>query len=294
MKIALTGSKEFLSLYVRDYLKSKGHDVFIVHHHPEGEGEISFKQMQKEGLLGAEVVINFPEKQILSRKKSDEHYKKEFMETRIRPTQIVKEAILKEKVPPKLWISFSSVSCYPKDKDKLYNEDAEFGEDLTSTLVRQWEDAALLYENKTIRCVIPRVGLVLSNQVGLLPEITPFFKFGLGVIIGNGSEPFPWVYYKDLCLFLVYMIGHDEDGVFNVVAPQMINSKVFSEALAQVMQRTIYFKLPEKYFQKRLGDVAEIILAQAKIYPKRLLKSGFNFRYPAIYPDLVDTFSQSR
>lgn len=294
MKIVLTGSKEFLAQYVRGFFTTKGHEVVLVHRFPEGDGEISFDQIKTNSFPDCDLVINFPENQLLNKKKGEEDYKDKFNSTRIEPTKIIKEALQKMPNPPKTWISFSSVSCYPKEEDRVFREEDDIGDDLTAGLVKQWEEAADLGADSKIRTVILRTGLILSKEVGLLSKVVPLFRIGLGSIIGEGSEAFPWIYYKDLCSFLNYVIEHEvEQGTYNLVAPQMINSRSFSQALAEVMQRRIFFKLPKKFFQKRLGDVGEIILAKAKIYPGRILKTGFNFRYPAIYPALVDSFSSN-
>ncbi len=294
MKIVLTGSKEFLAQYVRDYFKARGHEVLVILKEAKDEGEISFDQIKEAPFPDCDIVINFPELQVLNRKKGLESYKTKFKETRLEPTRLIRDALLKMQNPPKLWVSFSSVSCYPKEEDKVYKEADPIGDDLTAGLVKEWEEAANLGENSPIRSVILRTGLILSQKVGLLSKIIPLFKIGLGSIIGDGSEAFPWIYYRDLNLFIMYVIEHEtEQGIYNTVAPQMITSRVFSHALAKVMQRKIYLKIPRRYFQKKLGDVAEIVLSRSKIYPGRILKTGFNFRYPAIYPALVDAFSSS-
>lgn len=292
MKIVLVGSKEYLALSIRDFLRERGHEVLIIHRNPSGEGEVSFDELEKGILSGQEAVINFPEKYLLDHKNGTEFYKNEFLETRVNPTQRVKEALEKAQNPPKLFASFSSVGYYPKDEERFFKESEELGEDQTSVLVRQWEEAAKLGESAKIRTVILRTGLILSRNVGLLAEVMPLYRMGLGSIIGEGTEAFPWIYLKDLHWLLLYFIENEEaDGVYNTVAPQLINSKGFSDALAKVMNKRVWFKLPRKYFKKKLGDVAEIVYAKSKIYPARILKTGFGFRYPAIYPALVDALS---
>jgi len=192
-------------------------------------------------------------------------------------------------------VSFSSVGYYPKDEERFFKESEELGTDQTASLVKQWEDAAHLNEDTGIRTVILRTGIILSKELGLLAEMMPLYKIGLGSVIGEGSEAFPWIYLKDLFWLILYCIENDETtGVYNTVAPQLITSQNFSKALSQVMHKRIWFKLPKKYFKRKLGDVAEIVYAKSKIYPSRILKTGFGFRYPAIYPALVDALSGNR
>lgn len=295
MKIVLVGSKEYLALSTRFFFKEMGHEVLLVHRNPKGEGEISFDEMEQGALSNQDVVINFPEKYLLDHKKGTEFYKNEFIETRIKPTLRVKEALLKAENPPKVWISFSSVAYYPKDTERFYKESETLGKDQTANLVKGWEDAAFLGQKAQIRSLILRVGVILSRKMGILKEVMPLYRIGFGSIIGEGTEAFPWIYLKDLFWLLLYFMEHpDTEGAYNVVAPQLIDSKGFCRALAQVMHKRICLRLPRSYFKKKLGDVAEIVYAKSKVYPSRILKTGFGFRYPAIYPALVDALSKDR
>lgn len=295
MKIVLFGSNEYLARSIKDFLISKKYEVFLVHKKPKGEGEYPIEELEKGLLNGVDMVINLPEKYLLNHKKGQEYYKKEFTQTRIEPTKYIKEAILKAEDPPDLFISFSSVGYYPKDEERFYTETESLGEDPTSKLIKAWEEAAFLGENSKVRTVILRTGIILSREIGILTEIMPLFKFNLGTIIGQGSEAFPWIYLKDLYwLILFFLENKNEKGVYNTVAPQVINSRSFSQALSSAMHKPIWLKLPRKYFQKKLGDVGEIVYAKSKIYPARLLQAGFSFRYPAIYPAIVDTLSSEK
>ncbi len=293
MKVVLAGSKEYLVHHLSDFLKSKGCEVLFLSHHTEGGDGKSMDHIKTQPLPECDALISFPEKFVIENKKGDAVFKKQFIQTRIEPTQILCEAIKRSSKPPKVWISFSSVAYYPKEEDRFYSEKGDMGDDLVGQLVGEWERAAFLGDNSQTRQVIPRVGLILSKRVGLMPLIVPLFRFGLGSIIGDGSEAFPWIYIKDLYWFILFAMEEESvEGVYNTVAPQMITSKIFSEALAQIMHKKIYLKLPRRYFRKKLGDVAEIVFARSKIYPSRLLKSNFSFRYPAIYPALVDEFNR--
>lgn len=294
MKIVLFGSKEYLARSIKDFLISKKHEVLLVYKGANGEGEYPLEELDKGILNGVDMVINLPEKYLLSHKKGPDYYKKEFTRTRIEPTKLIKDAILRAEDPPELFISFSSVGYYPKDEERFYTETENLGNDPTSLLIKAWEEAAFLGESSKIRTVILRSGVILSKRMGILTEIMPLFKFNLGTIIGTGAEAFPWIYLKDLqWLLLFFLENKNEKGVYNTVAPQLITSRLFSQALSSAMHKPIWLKLPRKYFEKKLGDVGEIVYAKTKIYPTRLLQAGFSFRYPAIYPAIVDTLSMA-
>lgn len=293
MKLLITTSNEFLAHNIKLFFESKEHEVSLLLPDKHREGDLTFSEVEKNGLPEVDGIISLPQKMILENRLGTHFYEKEFHKTRIEPTAFVKKLIENAKVPPKAWISFSSVGCYPKEQAQLYKEKDPVGEDLTARLVKQWEDATLLREGISTRVILPRLGLLISRFSGIVEKIMPFFKMGLGSIMGAGDEAFPWIYQKDLYWFLDYALNQEHmQGVYNTVAPQLINSKEFSVALSRVMRKPLIFKFPRSFFHKRLGDTAEIVFARSLVFPSRLLKSGFEFRYPAIYPTLVDCLNK--
>lgn len=282
MKLLVAGSREALAQNIKYFFETKEWDVDFFDL-GENLGE----------LPPCDGIISLPQKVILENALGTKHFEKEFKKTRIEPTLRLKEALIRAKEPPKVWISFSSVASYPKEQAKFYREKDDFGEDCTARLVKAWEEAASLPKECPIRLVLPRLGLLISPTSGLVAKILPFFRFGLGSIMGDGTEAFPWIYQKDLYFFLEYALTQDHlVGVYNTVAPQLITSKDFSQALGRVMRKPIVFKMPRSFFHKRLGDTAEIVFSRSMVFPARLLKSGFEFRYPAIYPTLVDCLNK--
>lgn len=293
MKIVIAGSQETLAQRIENFLKMRGHEVSYIVRTPLLDGARSLDQVKVEGIGDCDALINLPEKMILEHRHGSDVFEKEFFETRINPTLILKEALIKAVHPPKVWISFSSVGCYPKEINQHYYEDDLLGEDPISKLIQKWEEAAHLPKESPVREVIPRLGLLISSYSGLLMTLLPLFKLGIGSIIGKGDEAFPWIYQKDLYWFLDYALNQsDFQGIFNLTAPQLIKSREFSVALSKVMHKPLWMKFPQQFFRKRLGDTAEIVFAKSTVFPGKLLKSGFEFRYPAIYPALVDCLNK--
>lgn len=280
MKLLITGSKELLASDLKTFFDQRGYQTFL-------------QPILTEDVPDCDAIISLPQKIILKGRLKTKAYEKEFEETRLKPTRALAEKIKLSSNPPKVWISFSSVGIYPKEEAKFYKEKDEPGSDPTAQLIRQWEEATQLPKECPTRVVLPRLGLMISRKSGLLNKVLPFFKMGLGSVMGSGYEAFPWIYQKDLYWFLDYALNQEHmQGVYNTVAPQLINSKDFFKALSSVMRKPLLLKFPKSFYLKRLGDAAEIVLARSMVFPSRLLKSGFEFRYPAIYPSLVDALSK--
>lgn len=288
MKIVLAGTDELIALYLRDFLKDRGHEVFLVHDASKIEGAYSVKEASEARFFEADVVVNFPKHQWIDYQNDEKLYQNKFIKERIEPTKMLQKMLLKAGHSPKVWIALSSIYATEcTDKNSFAYKNFE--------LIKEWEKVEITADKNSLRVVTARTGHVLSRTEGILSLLIPLFKWGLGSNLGKGGEPFPWIYYKDLFWFVLEAIEKNNiEGVYSLVAPQMISCKVFSEALAGVMGKHLYFKWAHSLLKRRLGKGYKELFLDQKVFPKRLIELGFNFRYPAIYPALVDAFNSDR
>lgn len=69
----------------------------------------------------------------------------------------------------------------------------------------------------------------------------------------------------------------------NVVAPHPVSNKEFTKALGRAIKRPVVFPVPTLAIKALYGEMGEtLLLSGAKILPKKLLDSGYMFRYPNI------------
>ncbi len=87
-------------------------------------------------------------------------------------------------------------------------------------------------------------------------------------------------------------------GVYNACAPQIIKNREFSTAFAHALGRPACFRVSVLWMNSSLirfqtpefvaniifgGERASMLLLNGqKVYPKRTLSAGFQFRYPDI------------
>jgi uncharacterized protein len=81
---------------------------------------------------------------------------------------------------------------------------------------------------------------------------------------------------------LVHVLANDSlEGPVNVTAPEPVTNAEFSRTLSRVLSRPAVFPVPAAALRLLLGEMAGgTILSSARVLPRRLLQSGFNFARP--------------
>ncbi len=137
-----------------------------------------------------------------------------------------------------------------------------------------------------------RFGIVLGDGGALSKMLTPF-SLGLGGVIGSGRQPFPFVHIEDLKRAYVHIIQNENlDGIFNLVAPELITNKIFTKTLASTLHRPAFFDVPKFVIELLFGDGATILTSGQKVIPQRLLDSGFDFKFKTIKDTLGNLISR--
>src|SRR5690606_4836716 len=76
-------------------------------------------------------------------------------------------------------------------------------------------------------------------------------------------------------------------GPVNVVAPQPVTNAEFTKTLGRVLARPTFFPVPGFAARLAFGEMADaLLLASARVLPRRLQETGFTFQYPDLEPAL--------
>ncbi len=159
----------------------------------------------------------------------------------------------------------------------------------------QWEQATATAEQRGVRVVKLRFGVVLGQQGGALSRMALPFHFFLGGPIGDGRQPLSWVSVVDLGAIIEYLLEHtDISGPVNVTAPGCVSQKQFAQALGKVLQRPSLLPTPGFMLSLVFGEMAETLLLKGQhAYPQKLLDHGYKFQYPDINAALAYCYSKN-
>lgn len=212
--------------------------------------------------------------------------KRKILESREVGTKNLFSSFSKQKNPPKVIISASAIGIYGNSvDDKLFVESDELGEESEGFLEdvsKKWEAAASSPSSSwKPRVVNIRIGLVLSPQGGMLKNMLPAYRFGLGGRLGDGEHWMSWISLDDLVKGVVFCLENENiKGPVNFTAPNPLRNKEFSSQLAKKLSRPEFMHVPSGLLKVLPGGFAdETLLSSLRVSPKKLLDSGFKFKH---------------
>ncbi|HEY2866030.1 MAG TPA: TIGR01777 family oxidoreductase [Pyrinomonadaceae bacterium] len=241
---------------------------------------------------GADVVINLAGRSVNCRYNAKNC--REIIDSRVRSTRVVGEAIGRAKNPPRVWLQASTATIYSHRFDAPNDDiDGIIGgseKKLPRTwsfsieVATRWERAANEAETPDTRKILMRSAIVLSpDHGGIFDTLLGLMRRGLGGAAGSGDQYISWIHDKDLVRSLYWLIEHEElSGPVNLSAPQALTNRDFMRILRDVWGTSI--GLPATKWMLEIGAFCmrtetELILKSRRVSPRRLLDSGFAFEF---------------
>lgn len=217
--------------------------------------------------------------------------KTRILESRVVSSEAISLAMGRADSPPQVLVQASAVGYYGPRQDERVTEEAAAGDDFLARVCRQWESASDAVEQKGIRRVLMRTGIVLSRSGGALPRMAIPFRFFAGGPAGSGSQWMPWIHLEDQVRAVRFLLEEDRaEGAFNLTAPDPVTNRDFSRLLGGTLGRPSRLPAPAPALRLLLGEMADLILTGQRAIPQRLLDSGFVFRFPDLEGALQDLY----
>jgi uncharacterized protein len=304
MKILVTGASGLVGNALVPFFTTGGHAVTrIVRRAPSGERDSIVRwdpilgTIDREGLEGHDAVVHLAGENISGR--WNERQKRAILESRVHGTRMLCDALLKLKQPPRTFVCASAIGIYGDRGDEILDEKSPPGEAFLVEVCREWEKETEPLRPLGIRVVNLRFGMVLSPAGGALAKMLLPFKLGLGGIIGSGRQYWSWIEIDDVVGAILHALTCEElSGPVNAVSPNPTTNREFTKTLGHVLRRPTVFPLPGFMARLALGQMAdELLLASARVVPRRLEETGYAFRYPQLESALrhvLGTQSQNR
>ncbi|MGE5393592.1 MAG: TIGR01777 family oxidoreductase [Candidatus Saccharibacteria bacterium] len=276
MNIAIAGASGYIARNLISELEADHHTIIPI------KRPLLYSPEKLTVLLtDTDVVINLSGAPILQR--WTDSNKEEILASRVDTTRNIVMAInsLPDQVKPRTFISASAIGIYTPDQ--LHADDSKsYANDFVGEVVKQWETTSRSLSPK-VRRVVFRIGLVLGKESQTMKRLLPVFKLGLGGKIGSGRQPFPFVHIFDVVNALIWGIQHERaSGIYNLVAPDDIDNKTFTDVLARSLNRRAIFTVPAFSLKLAYGEASILLLTSPRVKPQRLIDEGFAFLFPDI------------
>ncbi len=211
--------------------------------------------------------------------------------SRVDSAALLLRVLQKEGIMLQSFVSASGIGYYGVDTgDKLCTEASESSdESFLSGLVSDWENSADQFE-PVARCVTKlRIGLVLDGIGGALQKMAAPVRMGVGAALGSGKQWVSWIHIEDLCNLFHWILTTSTPGVYNAVAPNPISNQHLTQAIGKTLKRPIWLpNVPGLFLRLAFGEMAGIILGGNNVSSKKLVDSGFKFRFQEIESALKD------
>lgn len=288
MEVAITGSTGLIGSAVARRLEAAGHTVWRMVRRARAPGareihwdpERAYVDMLQ--LSGKDAVVHLAGENIAGRWTPAK--KRAIVESRVRGTQVLAEALRQVVKPPQVLISASAVGYYGDRGEEWLTEDSSPGKGFLAETCQQWEAATEPASRGGVRVVVARIGVVLSPAGGALRKMLRPFRMGVGGPVGSGRQYMSWIHIDDVVEAILHAINTPTlQGPVNVVAPQPVPNRAFAKALGRVLRRPAMFPLPAVAVKTIFGQMGEeLLLASQRVEPARLKATGFRFRYPEL------------
>ena len=299
--IAVSGSTGLIGSMLVPLLRARGHRVIrLVRSRSNGSGSDTLYwdpakgEIDRAGLEGIDSVVHLAGES-LGGLWSQER-KRTIMESRKIGTHLLSECLSGLTRRPKALVSASAVGYYGDRGSEPLDEGSSAGVGFLPKVCQAWEKACRPAAEAGIRVVNLRFGIVLSPVGGILRTMLVPFKLGLGGTLGQGKQYMSWVAIDDLARVVFHLLGREDiSGPVNVTTPEPVSNRDFSRTLAKVVRRPMLFEVPAPILRLAPGQMAEeMLLTSVRVFPRRLIDSGFVFHYPQLEQALLHLTGKPR
>jgi uncharacterized protein len=304
MKIVIAGGTGFLGTALASTLAASEHAVVLLTRassatRPGGLRLVPWTPNGDTGAFareidGADAVVNLAGESIAGARWSAEH-KRKILDSRVKATRSLTEAITRAAAPPAVLISGSAVGYYGSCGDEILTEESPAGSDFLARVCAHWEAEANRAASDRTRVVCLRTGLVLDANGGALPQMLPPFKFFAGGPVGSGRQYWPWIHLDDWVALVGWAIASKAvSGPLNATAPNPVTNAAFAQALGSALHRPAVLPAPGFALRLILGEMADaLLLSGQRAVPAKAEHQWFTFRHPDLAGALHTIFDRS-
>ena len=289
MRYVIAGASGFLGEAWSRALRDQGHQVVgLVRREPRTADERRWdpyaddagSAVDQELIESADVVANLAGAP-LAHWPWTESYRRTFLDSRVRTTSILAQAVAASDRRPVL-VAQNGVSAYRDLGDQPVTEDSPTDRQaFIADVARQWQAATEPAAAAGARVVVLRTGVVLDRTGGALRSMLPAFKVGLGGPFGTGQQRFATITLTDWIAATTRLSSDGRSsGVYNLVGPGTTTQAEFAQELGRQLHRPARLRVPALPLRKVGGVAGGELLASARVEPQRLVEEGFSFAHP--------------
>ncbi|MEU6530738.1 TIGR01777 family oxidoreductase [Streptomyces sp. NPDC046928] len=301
MKIVIPGGTGQVGAILNRALTAAGHEVVVLTRRPARAGQVGWDGTTlgpwAAEIDGSDVVVNLAGRSVSCRYTAPNL--KAMMDSRVRSTEIVGEAIARAARPPRVWLQMSTATVYAHRFDAPHDEatgviggrepDVPGYWSYSVDIAKAWERALDEADTPGTRKVALRSAMVMSpDRGGVFDVLLRLARLGLGGPVAGGRQYVSWIHEHDFVRAAEHLIARDDlAGPVNLAAPEPLPQRAFMSALRSAARVPV--GLPATKTMAEIGAFVlrsdtELLLKSRRVVPGRLLDAGFRFTRPD-WPD---------
>ncbi|PIB30671.1 TIGR01777 family oxidoreductase [Maribacter sp. 4G9] len=303
MKILITGATGLVGTELVSQCHAKGHAVHFLTTNKNklesrsnlkgfywnpGNGEIDIRCFD-----GVSAIINLAGASIS--KRWTPKYKKQIMDSRIDSLATLRKAL--GNLPNHnitTMISASAIGIYPDSLSNYYEESEDaIDNSFLGEVVAAWEEKSNEFTNLGMLVSKIRIGLVLSDRGGALPQMAKPVKYYAGAAFGSGQQWQSWIHVSDLARIFLFAMENELEGTYNGVSPNPVTNNRLIKEIARVLNRPLFLpNIPEGVMELILGEMSYLLFASQRVSSKKIEEEGFIFEYQNICSALENIYGE--
>jgi uncharacterized protein (TIGR01777 family) len=282
VRVLVSGASGLIGTALVERLRARGDEVTrLVRREARSPGEVRWDALTLDPAVmdAVDAVVNLSGATV-GRIPWTPAYRRTLLESRVRPTVALAEAIVAAAAPPAVFVSASATGYYGDRPGELLDEESGPGTGFFPELVTAWEAAAAIASGAT-RVVNARSAVVIARGGGMTP-IRLLTSFGLGAGFSRGTQYWPWISLQDEVSALLHLVFSRLTGPVILAGPAAATSDQVTEAFARVLRRPHLLRVPSLAV-KALGEAgSRLLLDDAHVVPGKLTADGFVWAHPTI------------
>lgn len=297
MKIVIAGGSGFLGRLLCRWFAD--HDCVVLSRaKPRFEGPrwVTWDGHRLDAWLheldGADVLINLAGRSVDCRYTAAN--RRAIFDSRVLSTAVLGEALQRVAVPPKLWLQMSTATIYAHTYGQPHDEYGGVlgGHEIKTPetwrfsidVAMAWEAVANQVRRNETRLVLMRTAMVMDPEAGAFGMLAGLAGKGLGGRVGDGSQYMSWIHDVDFCRAVAHVIDNQEiQGPVIFSSPEALPQAAFMTCLRRAMGCPFGLPAPAWLLEIAtffLRTESELILKSRRVFPAKLMQSGFSFHFP--------------
>jgi len=302
-QVLISGGSGLVGKSLCEKLHANGYDVAILSRNSNANSRfktyywnLQNKQIDPQAIASSDYIIHLAGSNIAEKRWTTSR-KQLICDSRVESANLLFEEVKKQNKKLKAFISASAVGYYGAvTSDKIFTEEDKAANDFLGQTCQKWEQAVEQFQEQNIRTTILRTGLVLTKKGGALSKMLIPVKLGVASAIGSGNQHIPWIHIDDLCeIYIKAMEDEQMAGAYNAVTPGFQTNLSFTKALAKTLNKPCFFpNVPTLLLKFILGDMSVAILNGSRISTKKLISTGYDYKYPKLRLALEDLLNKNK